>query len=519
MTDDTPIRLLGASSDGSNSDESSLLEVLSSLGVSAEQQEQLKTALGGMENLEKAVQQLSDQLGGSAVPHAQEANAVADAAGAHALSKNFFRSVGGALGAALHPMAAAQAVDVARALAAQRDASGGSDAGGHHRSLLLPSGTVLHYQEYGKSSAPTLVLLHDINDGRAAWHGVARAAAASHHVLALDLRGHGDTSRSPRRLYGLDDLLGDVHELVVQLSLNGKDWSGATFTRPWVMAGCGLGAAVATAYAARHPGRVGALLLCDYDPEWRRDRLAYDLWQTSTFGGEHEAAAGLDLMLGLGGDVERIGRALATRVCPLDAAADDAHAGLAFRMDPFFFVSDLTAHNARCLLTSAARHAITRIVHVGGGRGPSGHVGDGGGWGDAHTRALAEALRDGGALDATSVSIGGERALPLAQEDEALAAALLELAAAADAEPARAARLASLAAPPPPKPGAMVAADALPEEVVALQAQGVDAHALGAMGRTDRAALKAKLKDLGYKSMRQRIKLEEALIALPPRPK
>lgn len=39
---------------------------------------------------------------------------------------------------------------------------------------------------------------------------------------------------------------------------------------------------------------------------------------------------------------------------------------------------------------------------------------------------------------------------------------------------------------------------------------------LGALGRGDRGALKAKLKELGYKSMRTRIKMEEELIALPP---
>ena len=49
--------------------------------------------------------------------------------------------------------------------------------------------------------------------------------------------------------------MGDVHELVVRLSLNGRAWGGE-FTRPWVLAGRGMGAAVAVAYAAQHKVRV-----------------------------------------------------------------------------------------------------------------------------------------------------------------------------------------------------------------------------------------------------------------------
>ena len=39
-------------------------------------------------------------------------------------------------------------------------------------------------------------------------------------------------------------------------------------------------------------------------------------------------------------------------------------------------------------------------------------------------------------------------------------------------------------------------------------------RALSSLGKQDRAALKAALKELGYKSMRARIKLEEELIEL-----
>ena len=134
------------------------------------------------------------------------------------------------------------------------------------------------WQEWGSESAPPIVLLHDIGENRLIWTEVAKQLSSAYHVLALDLRGHGDTSRSSRRCYDLDDLIGDIDELVIELSLNGRDWQGS-YTRPWVLVGRGTGGALASAYAASKPGRVSALLLIDYDPNWRKDRLAYNRFQ------------------------------------------------------------------------------------------------------------------------------------------------------------------------------------------------------------------------------------------------
>ena len=102
---------------------------------------------------------------------------------------------------------------------------------------------------------------------------------------AIDLRGHGESSRSSRHLYSVETLTEDLHELVVRLSLNGRDWGGA-WTRPWVLLGKGMGAAVAVAYAVRHVGRVGGLVLWDYDPEWPKDRLNFYPYQAAHFANQ-----------------------------------------------------------------------------------------------------------------------------------------------------------------------------------------------------------------------------------------
>ena len=96
---------------------------------------------------------------------------------------------------------------------------------------------------------------------------------------------------------------------------------------------------------------------------------------------------------------------------------------------------------------------------------------------------------------------------------------LLALAAEADSDSGRKARakglLSAKAAPctlvaRPPSP-------TMSDELKALRdACGEDVYALGALGRQDRGALKARLRELGYKGMRLRVKLEEELMALPP---
>ena len=125
---------------------------------------------------------------------------------------------------------------------------------------------------------------------------------------------------------------------------------------------------------------------------------------------------------------------------------------------------------------------------------------------------------EGGAFDAVGLSLG-DRATSYVIEQEALAKLRLEVDLMAGKEQAKAKREAALAKPPPPRtpatPELTQVAAPLSEEVLELQGKGEDPFALGALGRKDRAALKAKLRELGYKSMRARVKMEEELIALP----
>ena len=55
----------------------------------------------------------------------------------------------------------------------------------------------LHYVDWGNPSAPPLLLLHGGRDHCRNWDWVAGELRHRWHVLAPDLRGHGDSQWSP----------------------------------------------------------------------------------------------------------------------------------------------------------------------------------------------------------------------------------------------------------------------------------------------------------------------------------
>ena len=241
---------------------------------------------------------------------------------------------------------------------------------GHHdgpgkglteKTLLLSSGIVMHYTEWGAEAAPPIVLLHDVCDCCHAWDEIARPLAQRYRVLAPDLRGHGKSTHSPTHQYGIEHLVEDLHELVVRLSLNGRDWGGA-FTRPWVLCGRGMGAAVATAYAAKHKGRVSGLALWDFDPEWPKDRLNFYPYQAAHFPCQEACAAMLNATMHLKENSKHLALQFINMAYALDEA--DNYAGVRFRIDPFFFLAHFNAGVAWTLLRAVAARCRLLLLHT-----------------------------------------------------------------------------------------------------------------------------------------------------------
>jgi pimeloyl-ACP methyl ester carboxylesterase len=72
----------------------------------------------------------------------------------------------------------------------------------------------ISYWDWGNEDAPPLVMVHGGKDHARAWDGIAEAFADTYHVVAMDLRGHGDSQWSVGGTYGLPDNALDVIRLI-----------------------------------------------------------------------------------------------------------------------------------------------------------------------------------------------------------------------------------------------------------------------------------------------------------------
>jgi pimeloyl-ACP methyl ester carboxylesterase len=102
----------------------------------------------------------------------------------------------------------------------------------HHRVAL--NGTTLHYVTAGTSGSPIL-LVHGFPETWWAFREVIPRLAGDHRVVAVDLRGFGDSDNRPGD-YSSTASAEDLHQLITHLGtgpahLVGQDVSGATVFR------------------------------------------------------------------------------------------------------------------------------------------------------------------------------------------------------------------------------------------------------------------------------------------------
>jgi pimeloyl-ACP methyl ester carboxylesterase len=72
----------------------------------------------------------------------------------------------------------------------------------------------LSYWDWGNAGAPPLVLIHGGRDHARSWDRVAEALRADYHVVALDMRGHGDSAWAVGSQYGLPDVALDIARMI-----------------------------------------------------------------------------------------------------------------------------------------------------------------------------------------------------------------------------------------------------------------------------------------------------------------
>ena len=122
-------------------------------------------------------------------------------------------------------------------------------------------GLRFQYVEWGDHAAPPVVLLHGLSSMGRIWDPLARTLQDRYRLIALDQRGHGETSWPDEPAYSTDDYVADLEALV-------EAWGLERF----VLIGLSLGGMNAIAYAARHPERVTHLVPVDIRPRVDQDK-------------------------------------------------------------------------------------------------------------------------------------------------------------------------------------------------------------------------------------------------------
>ena len=118
--------------------------------------------------------------------------------------------------------------------------------------FLSINGLRLQCYEWGNPAAPPVVLLHGGSAHSRWWDLFANAIADAYHVVALDLRGHGNSEHCDPPAYRIEDYAGDVAACIDALGLARV-----------ILIGHSLGGLVAAAYAGRAPERLAALVVVD----------------------------------------------------------------------------------------------------------------------------------------------------------------------------------------------------------------------------------------------------------------
>jgi pimeloyl-ACP methyl ester carboxylesterase len=107
----------------------------------------------------------------------------------------------------------------------------------------------IHYVDWGNESAPTVVLVHGGRDHARNWDWVARDLRRDFHVIAPDLRGHGDSQWAIGGMYAVADFVLDIANLIEALG-----------EREIFLVGHSLGGAISLMYSGIHPERVRKLV-------------------------------------------------------------------------------------------------------------------------------------------------------------------------------------------------------------------------------------------------------------------
>lgn len=124
------------------------------------------------------------------------------------------------------------------------------EAGLEEKTLRVDELTVAVLEGKGRGERPTLVLVHGFGASKEVWLRFSRHLKDDFHIVAIDLPGHGDSSKPMDKDYGISSQMGYLRAILAEI---GAD-------RPH-LAGNSMGGAIITLYAARFPEEISSITL------------------------------------------------------------------------------------------------------------------------------------------------------------------------------------------------------------------------------------------------------------------
>lgn len=115
----------------------------------------------------------------------------------------------------------------------------------------------LHYLDWGNTAAKPMLLVHGVQDHCHTWDSLARHFAPKYHVVAPDLRGHGDSEWVRGSSYHFLDYVYDLDQLVLQAEL-----------APATLIAHSMGGTLGLILAACFPEKVERLVVIEAIGRW-----------------------------------------------------------------------------------------------------------------------------------------------------------------------------------------------------------------------------------------------------------
>lgn len=122
--------------------------------------------------------------------------------------------------------------------------------------FVTVNGLRLHYLDHGGEGKPPLMCIHGLTGNAHHFDALGPRLALAYHVMALDVRGRGDSQWGPPMDYTLPIYVSDLTATLDHLEIEKV-----------TLIGTSMGGIISIAYAGGYPERVHKLVINDIGPE------------------------------------------------------------------------------------------------------------------------------------------------------------------------------------------------------------------------------------------------------------